>query len=155
MPTPKELALRALERTTGCLRESFSTFPADHWRDAPGGQANSLLGVLGHLCGVEQWWRQNLGCDDRSDWRTAEEQAMASASLSEVLAQFSSARDGLLAFLAERPDSFFGSPVPTCEYGNLQTGAELCLYMGEHDFYHAGQIQMLEMAFSEDKGGPE
>jgi len=155
MPTAKELALRALERTTGCLRESFAAFPADHWRDAPQGRANSLLGVLGHLCGVEQWWRQNLGYEDRSDWRTAEGQARASASLPEVLAQFNAARDGLLGWLAGRPDSLFESPVPTCEYGNLRTGAELCLYMGEHDFYHAGQIQMLEMAFSEAEGGPE
>jgi hypothetical protein len=38
--------------------------------------------------------------------------------------------------------------VPTCEYGGLKSGAELCLYIGEHDFYHAGQIWMLEMAFS-------
>jgi len=153
MPTPRELALRALDRTTRCLRESFDAFPQDRWRESPRGQANSLREVLGHLCGVEQWWRENLGWEDRSDWSTAEQQALAAEALDHVLAQFTAAREGLLRFLTERPDSFFESPLPSCRYGGLQTGAELCLYMGEHDFYHAGQIQMLEMAFTDDPGG--
>jgi uncharacterized damage-inducible protein DinB len=152
MPTPKELSLRALQRTSKCLRESFAAFPAEHWRESPRGQANSLREVLGHLCGVEHWWRENLGWSDRSDWGTAQGEALAAATLAEVLEQFDAARDGLLQFLAEQPDAFFENPVPACQYGGLQTGADLCLYMGEHDFYHAGQVQMLEMAFTASQG---
>ena len=57
------------------------------------------------------------------------------------------AREHLLGLLRAKPDEFFETRVPTSEYGDfLQSGAELCFYLAQHDYYHNGQIQMLEMA---------
>jgi uncharacterized damage-inducible protein DinB len=152
MPTPKELSLRALERTTKCLRESFEAFPSESWQEAPRSGTSSFADVLSHLYGVEHWWRLNIGCEDREDDATIGQRLAVCASADDLVALFDHARDGLLSLLAEKPDAFFENPVPTCHYGGLKTGADLCLYMGEHDFYHAGQVQMLEMAYSDDRG---
>ncbi len=153
MPTPKTLALRALERTTDCFREAIADFPLELWRRSPGGQANSLLGILEHLIWCEDWWRLNIGSSEREDEATIRSKIDACQSAGDLVDYFISARGRLLEMIAELPDEFFGSPVPTCEYGNLKSGAELCFYIGEHDFYHSGQVRMLEMAFAGRAGG--
>jgi len=150
---PKSLALRALERTTKCLWESFASFPKRRWRESPGGRANSFQGVLTHLYWCEDWWRLNIGSTEPDDEEIIRQQLEACSSARELIALFNRRRRRLLRILAAQPEGFFDDPVPTCHHGGLRTGAELCLYMGEHDFYHAGQIQMLEMALAEGKGG--
>ncbi len=153
MATPKELALRALARTTECLRESFAAFPKRRWRESPRGQASSLVEVLEHLYRCEYWWRGNLGLERGETHWPALPTLPKCRSVAQAVRHFDEARDGMLTLLAGKPDEFFENPVPTCRYGGLLTGAELCLYLGEHDFYHAGQIRMLEMAFAKDNGG--
>jgi uncharacterized damage-inducible protein DinB len=146
MPTPKELALRALRRTTDNFHGVMEEFPLDRWRESPGGEANDLFGILTHLIECERWWRMNIGVpeDERPAMPTAEERESAE----QVVEVFRRAREGLIQLLSDRPDEFFEQPVPECHYGNLHSGAELFLYAAEHDFWHLGQIKMLEMALA-------
>ena len=149
MPTAKELALRALRRTTRQLRHVTRGFPLERWRESPGGEANSLFGVLEHLVSCEDWWLHNIGEQPRLDAAARRRQIAACASAQEMLELLWSARRRLMRLLRQRPDASYERPVPTSRYGSrLQSGAELCCYIGEHDFYHAGQIAMLAMALA-------
>ena len=150
MPTPKQLVLNALERTTDGILRDVAQVPADRWRDSPAGRAKSLCDVLGHLIECEDWWLISLGVP------AAERPPVPGlgevGSAEQAAALFSAARRHLLDLLSGLADSFFENAVPTCEYGGLQTGADLLLYTAGHDFYHDGQIQMLELAFSAEEG---
>jgi len=149
MPTAKDLALRALQRTTKVLRDVTGRFPLDRWRESPGGQANSLFGVLDHLVWCEDWWLANIGAEERFSETARRERVAACASAEEMLELVWSGRRLLMRTLRKQPDTFWENPVPTSHYGNrFQSGAELCCYMAEHDFWHAGQIEMLRMALT-------
>jgi uncharacterized damage-inducible protein DinB len=146
VPTPKELALRALNRTGDVLFRDLSSFPLDRWREKPGGQANDLFGILLHLIQCEPWWLDNIGIleGERPPLPKPEEYGSAE----EMVETLRKARGHRLELLEDRPEGFFEDPVPTCKYGHLHSGAELFLYAAEHDFYHVGQINMLQMALT-------
>jgi uncharacterized damage-inducible protein DinB len=152
VPTPKELAIRALRRTTDAIARDVDQFPLDRWRESPGGQVNDLLGILLHLIQCGPWWLENIGIPEaerppltgRDEYQSVEQ----------TLETFRKGREHLLGILEERPDEFFESPVPDCHYDHLHSGAELFLYAAEHDFYHVGQINMLQMALAEPGDDP-
>jgi uncharacterized damage-inducible protein DinB len=146
MPTPKELALRALKRTTDAIVHDVRQFPLDRWRESPGGEANDLFGILLHLIECEPWWLDNIGIPENERPPLPKPEEYGSAE--DMLQTFRKARKHLLSVLGDRPDGFFENPVPTCKYGRLHSGAELFLYAAEHDFYHVGQINMLQMALA-------
>lgn len=153
MPTPKQLAIRALRRTTDAIVHDVRQFPLDRWHESPGGEANDLFGVLLHLIQCGPWWLLNIGMPgaDRTPLPGRDEYQSAE----QMLETFRKGRDHLLGILEERPDEFFENPVPDCHYGHLHSGTELFLYAAEHDFYHVGQINMLQMALAkpgEDTG---
>ena len=150
MTTPKQLVLNALERTTRDIVRDAARVPADRWRDSPAGSANSLCEVLGHLIECEDWWLINLGVPDAERPPVPSLEGVESGEAAAAL--FSAARQHLLDHLSGLPDSFFENRVPACQYGGMATGADLLLYTAEHDFYHDGQIQMLEMAFTPPEG---
>ena len=145
MATPKVLALRAIVRTTDHFTRALRGFPSDRWRDAPGGEAKSLLDILQHLADCEPWWLLNIGVPEEE--RPPEPDLRACESADEALRLFRQARRRLRAILAKKPDEFFEQRFPSRYYGRLHSGAELCLYIAEHDFYHTGQIETLKMLF--------
>lgn len=145
MPTPKELAIREVERTTDAFFRDIKSFPLSRWRESPGGNANDLFGVLKHLLECEGWWLINIGVP-REQWPSLRGPDSC-GSAEEMIEAYRQARDHLLGVLRGQPEEFFETRPETCEYGDfLQSGAELCFYMAQHDYYHNGQIQMLEMA---------
>lgn len=147
MPTPKELAIRALKRTTDALFRDLKDFPLERWREKPGGDANDLFGILLHLIQCEPWWLDNIGIPEAE--RPSLPKPGEYQSAEQMMETLRDARRHLRGILEERPDTFFEEPVPTCKYGHLHSGAELFLYAAEHDFYHVGQINMLEMALAQ------
>lgn len=149
MSTPKELAIREVERTTDALFRDIDSFPLDRWREPAVGKANDLFGVLEHLLDCEPWWLINIGVP-KEEWPPLREPD-SFGSAQEMIDAYRGTRDHLLGLLREKPDEFFETRPETCEYGDfLQSGAELCFYMAEHDYYHNGQIQMLEMALQSE-----
>ncbi len=146
MPTPKELAIRALRRTTDAIARDARQFPLNRWRESPGGEANDLFGILLHLIQCGPWWLENIGVPEAERPALPERHEYQSAE--QMLETFRKGRDHLLGILEQRPDEFFDNPVPACKYGHLHSGAELFLYAAEHDFYHVGQINMLQMALA-------
>jgi len=150
--TPKLLAVRALTRTGRCLVRAVGRVPAERWEDSPRGKARSLRLILRHLVDCEWWWLENLGIPP--DERPAKPRLGKCQSAKEMVAVFREARKHLLCVLEALPESFFGTPVPTSRYPNLRTGAELMLYASQHDFYHLGQINTLELAFEKKSNRP-
>lgn len=147
MLTPKELALKALRRTTDVILHSAAGVPADRWREGPVGCANCLCEVLEHLVKCEDWWLINVGVPVGE--RPPVPDASQAASAAEAAALFAAARRHLIDHLSSLPEGFFEAAVPACRYELFCSGAELVHYMAEHDSYHDGQIQMLEMAFAD------
>jgi len=137
-----------VERTSAQFAGALRGFPRARWRDSPAGQANSLAGILQHLLDCEPWWSVNIGVPVGE--RPARVEVSRCQSVAAAMRAFGAARNGLLSRLRELPDSFFETRPATCHYGGLQSGAELCLYIAEHDFYHQGQIAMLGMALTSE-----
>lgn len=152
MPTAKELALGALRRTSEQFDRIMEDFPVDRWQESPKGFANPLRGVLEHLVDVEGWWLINIGEPESGACDPGDPRSVASAN--ELAEMLRAARTALLELLDANPDGFFNNPLPTCRYPHLTTGADLCVYMSQHDFYHYGQVEMLKMAFTEPASSP-
>jgi len=143
---PKQLTVRALARTGRSLVRAAGRVPADRWQDSPCGRARSLRVILRHLIDCEWWWLANLGIPAAD--RPRKPPLSRCESAREMITIFRDARKHLLSVLEALPAGFFEMPVPTSKYPQFTTGAELMLYASQHDFYHLGQINALEMAFA-------
>jgi uncharacterized damage-inducible protein DinB len=143
--TAKALAVRALDRTGKCIVRAAGRVPAERWQDSPGGKARSLRVVLRHLTDCEWWWLVNLGIPLAE--RPRKPPLGRCESPKELTAVFRQARKHLLTVLEALPDSAFDEPSPAGHYPQLTSLAELMLYASQHDFYHLGQINTLELAF--------
>lgn len=147
MPTPKQLVINALTRTTREVIKDSANVPAGRWQDVPAGRAKSLREVLKHLIECEGWWLVNIGVPREE--RPPLPDLSPVQSPEEMVGLFRAAREHLMGVVRGLPESFFDNRVPTSDYEDLETGADLLLYTAEHDYYHDGQIQMLELAFAE------
>ncbi len=146
MPTSRQLVVSALRRTGDAVPEDASRVPPDRWEDAPAGGMRSLRQVLQHLIECEDWWLQNMGVPESERPSAPDLASMESAAT--MAGVFASARSHLVRVVEDLPEEWFHRRPPACEYGDLQTGADLLHYAAEHTYYHDGQIQMLEMAFA-------
>jgi uncharacterized damage-inducible protein DinB len=104
--------------------------------------------VLQHLIDCEWWWLANLGIPLGE--RPPKPSARRHKSAQGMVTVFRDAREHLVAVLEALPDTFFEQPVSTSHYPQFRNGAELMLYASQHDFYHLGQINTLELAFREE-----
>ena len=146
MPTHKQFVLNALTRTGDAIVEDTANVSAERWEEVPAGCCSSLREVLQHLIECEDWWLGNIGVPREE--RPPQPDLAAVASAEEMAGVFTAARRHLLGVVEALPESFFEHPAPACRYGSLRSGADLLHYAAEHTFYHDGQIQMLEMAFT-------
>jgi uncharacterized damage-inducible protein DinB len=147
MVTPKALALQALRHTTTALTRCLAQFPKDHWQDSAGGAAKSAEAVLAHVLQAERFWRLNIGVPV-APGEVPPRRRGRGDSPADQIERFRQLRRRLNEILEASPDAFFENPVPTCRYPQYATGAALCLYIARHDYYHDGQLRMLEMLFT-------
>jgi len=144
-PTPKELAIRAIGRTTDAVFRDADRVPRKRWEEPAAPGAGSLRTVLTHLIFCEDWWLISISIPEGERPPVPDLAKIRSAK--KMLDVLRAAREHLLEVLRGLPNTFFERPVPTCQYGDLKTGADLMLYAAEHDYYHVGQINTLTMAF--------
>ncbi|MBD3174938.1 MAG: DUF664 domain-containing protein [Armatimonadia bacterium] len=149
--TAKQLALRTLNRTTDYLKEHFDRVPPERLDDSPGGSAPSLRWVIQHLIDCEGWWLVNFGAEPPKPPFAAREPEDADAAA--LWAVFAEARQHVLGVLEGLDDEFFETHPESAHYDPTWTGAELCFYIGEHDFHHAGEMAMLEQVWEEREVG--
>ena len=140
---PMELIEQAFARSEHNLDRGLDGFPLERAAEPPGGEARSFDDILRHLVGCDLWF---LSCVriDASDAPVSREDIEAAGG-EKLVALRRTLREYTLAKLRAAGDEALADPPEKYDYPSC---LDLWLYAAEHDFWHAGQVQMLKMLFA-------